>query len=308
MNRRLLTIVCLALACTGCTADVLGRMKGFDVVQIILSAPVQEAVERARNIGRLVAGIQVLILAFVCWYRVMVGAPWLSVMKDWLVGSLICTLVLTAAGTGAGLERWIWNLGVWLGETFSPGKGFLMESFDHAVGTHAQQILEIQAGAVPNVRADDSRAIEALAWQFSNPFNAGLVGLNAIAIYIMKMVMQVSYAWLIVFYWMLTPLVAPMVILPQTRGVFVGWLRTYISVALWPMFFAFTERLTLAIPWSAWLGASDGARDGWDLATSWFQGEIMLLVFNITFFFVYLSIPVASHLIVSGASRPFRSL
>jgi hypothetical protein len=34
----------------------------------------------------------------------------------------------------------------------------------------------------------------------------------------------------------------------------------------------------------------------------------MLLIFNITFFFVYLSIPVASDLIVSGASRPFRTL
>ena len=33
----------------------------------------------------------------------------------------------------------------------------------------------------------------------------------------------------------------------------------------------------------------------------------MLLIFNVAFFFVYLSIPVASYLIVSGASRPFRT-
>jgi hypothetical protein len=43
------------------------------------------------------------------------------------------------------------------------------------------------------------------------------------------------------------------------------------------------------------------------MATNWFQGELMLLIFNITFFFVYLSIPIASYLIVSGASRPFRN-
>ena len=183
-----------------------------------------------------------------------------------------------------------------------------MENFDKAVGRHAQQILDIQVNAVPNMRAEDSRALEAIAWQFSNPWVAGLVGVNAIGIYLMKMVMQVSYAWLIAFYWMLTPLVAPMVILPQTRNVFLGWLRTYISVALWPMFFAFAERLALAIPWSAWMGAMDGGTDSWELVTRWFQGEIMLLVFNVTFFFVYLSIPIASHLIVSGASRPFRSL
>ena len=126
--------------------------------------------------------------------------------------------------------------------------------------------------------------------------------------HIMKMVMQVSYAWLISFYWMLTPIVAPMVILPQTRGVFVGWLKTYVSVALWPMFFAFTERLALAIPWTVWMHSSQGAQGTLDIATSIAQGQIMLLVFNITFFFVYLSIPIASHLIVSGASRPFRTM
>ena len=120
--------------------------------------------------------------------------------------------------------------------------------------------------------------------------------------------MQVSYAWLISFYWMLTPIVAPMVILPQTRGVFLGWLKTYISVALWPMFFAFAERLALAIPWSAWIGAADGTTDIWQLTTNVLQGEAMLAIFNITFLFVYLSIPVASYLIVSGASRPFKML
>ena len=59
-----------------------------------------------------------------------------------------------------------------------------------------------------------------------------------------------------------------MVILLQTRGVFVGWLKTYVSVALWPMFFAFAERLALAIPWSARLGEFDGAVSSWDMATS----------------------------------------
>jgi hypothetical protein len=98
-----------------------------------------------------------------------------------------------------------------------------------------------------------------------------------------------------------------MVILPQTRSVFLGWLKTYISVALWPMFFAFAERLALAIPWSAWMGQFDGAVSSWQMATNWLQGELMLVIFNVTFFFVYLSIPIASYLIVSGASRPFRS-
>jgi hypothetical protein len=167
--------------------------------------------------------------------------------------------------------------------------------------------LTLQRG-LSGQEAEGWRLAQAFAWQLSSPYAAALIALNSIAIYIMKMVMQVSYAWLISFYWMLTPIVAPMVILPQTRGVFLGWLKTYISVALWPMFFAFAERLALAIPWGIWLNASQGAQNTWDIATSIAQGQIMLLIFNITFFFVYLSIPLASHLIVSGAARPFRTV
>ncbi len=307
MTKRLGIVLILALLSAGCTAEVLGRMKGFDVRQIILSLPVREAVEKAKSIGRVLAGIEALILAFVCWYRIHAGAHWLSITKDWFFGILVCAFVLTSAGTSGGLEYWIWSVGVYLGQQFNPTDGFLMENFNQAVGQHSGLFLLIQK-IVPTMSSEDQRAVEAVAWMFSSPYVSAFVGLNAIGIYIMKMVMQVSYAWLICFYWMAAPVVAPMVILPQTRGVFLGWLKTYVSVALWPMFFAFAERLALAIPWSAWIGAADGAGDGWSVVTSILQGEIMLLIFNVTFFLVYLSIPIASYMIVSGASRPFRML
>ncbi len=307
MRKKLGVVLVLALLSAGCTADILGRMKGFDVQQIIQSVPVHEAVEKAKSIGRVLAGIEALLLAFVCWYRIHAGAHWLSITKDWFVGILVCAFILTSAGTTAGLEQWIWRVGVYLGEQFNPTDGFLMENFNKAVGQHSELILTLQRLA-PNVGPGTQRIVEAIAWQFSSPYMAGFVALNAVAIYLMKMVMQVGYAWLISFYWMLTPLVAPMVILPQTRNVFLGWLKTYISVALWPMLFAFAERLALAIPWSAWLGLADGTTDTWALTVSVLQGEAMLAIFNITFFFVYLSIPIASYLIVSGASRPFRTL
>lgn len=307
MKHRLAAVLVLALLSTGCTAEILGRLKGFDVVQIIQSQPVLDAVMKARNVGRVLAGVEALILAFVCWYRIHVGAAWLSIAKDWLVGIVVCAFVLTTAGTSAGLEQWIWNAGVSLGQLFNPGTGYLWENLDKAVGTNAESILTIQKGLLGG-DTEGWRLAEAFAWQLSSPWAAFLIALNALAIYIMKMVMQVSYAWLISFYWMMAPLAAPMVILPQTRGVFLGWLKTYVSVALWPMFFAFAERLALAIPWSVWMNASQGAQGTWDIATSIAQGQIMLLVFNITFFLVYLSIPIASHLIVSGATRPFRTL
>ena len=79
MKKRLGTILVFALLSFGCTADVLGQMKGFDVTQIILSQPVVEAMLKGKNIGSVLAGIEALILAFVCWYRIQAGAAWLSV-------------------------------------------------------------------------------------------------------------------------------------------------------------------------------------------------------------------------------------
>ncbi len=90
MRARLTLVVLLAVLSAGCTADVLGRMKGFDVMQIVLSQPVVEAVTKARNIGRVLAGIEALILAFVCWYRIQAGAAWIAVTKDWFFGIFVC--------------------------------------------------------------------------------------------------------------------------------------------------------------------------------------------------------------------------
>jgi hypothetical protein len=301
-------IIAMALLSSGCTADVLGRLKGFDVIQIIQSAPVAEAVQKAKVIGRTLAGMEALILAFVCWYRIHTGGHWLNVTKDWFLGILVCAFVLTTAGTSAGVEQWIWKVGVYLGEQFTPAKGFLMENYNLAVGRAAQTILMLQNLAATNPGGSDGRVVEAVAWLYATPYVAVAVAINSVAIYVMKMVMQISYAWLISFYWMLTPIVAPMVILPQTRGVFVGWLKSFISICLWPMFFAFAERLALAIPWNAWIGTTDGAGSPFAMVGSIVQSELMMIIFNVAFFFVYLSIPIASHLIVSGASRPFRNL
>jgi hypothetical protein len=132
------------------------------------------------------------------------------------------------------------------------------------------------------------------------PVRGRVRGANAIAIYLMKMVMQVSYAWLISFC-DADPDGRPDGDPPQTRGVFLGWLKTHVAVALWPLFFA-SPSAWLSRSHGALAGEFDGAVTSWDMATSWFQGEF-IFIFNITFFFVYLSIPVASYLIVSGASR-----
>lgn len=110
------------------------------------------------------------------------------------------------------------------------------------------------------------------------------------------------------FYQMVGPLVVPFVILPQTRHVFIGWLRTFIALSLWPSLFALAERLAVAVPYSTWIG-TDGYTGGLISGIEVIMlGQFMFLVLNVVFFFVYLGIPVAAHLLVSGAARPFRGV
>jgi hypothetical protein len=39
--------------------------------------------------------------------------------------------------------------------------------------------------------------VESVAWLYATPYVAVAVAINTVAIYVMKMVMQISYAWLI---------------------------------------------------------------------------------------------------------------
>ena len=97
MKKRLCGILLLALLSFGCTADVLGRIKGFDVLQLIQSQPEGEAITKARNIGRVLATIEALILAFVCWYRIQAGAAWLF---------LVLPAVAVVAGCAGLMLAW----------------------------------------------------------------------------------------------------------------------------------------------------------------------------------------------------------
>ena len=127
---------------------------------------------------------------------------------------------------------------------------------------------------------------------------------NAVAIHVVKLVLQTSYVFLVAFYWALTPLVAPMAILPQTRHVFRGWVQSYVSVSLWPLFMAIVERLAAAIPWADWMGINGlDVGDYAGAVTHWAQGQFMLLVLNLVFLLVYVAIPVVSAKLVSGAVR-----
>lgn len=64
----------------------------------------------------------------------------------------------------------------------------------------------------------------------------------------------------------------------------------------------------MAVSYFTWIGTDryDGSLVSGIEAVM--QGQFMFLVLNVVFFFVYLGIPVAAHLLVSGAGRTFRGL
>ncbi|HWX23495.1 MAG TPA: hypothetical protein VN083_00570, partial [Vicinamibacteria bacterium] len=132
------------------------------------------------------------------------------------------------------------------------------------------------------------------------------IAANTAGIFLMRLILHVAFVWLVAFYRMVGPLAVPFVILPQTRHVFLGWLRTFVSIALWPWLFALAERLALAIPYSTWIGTDLYKGDLVSGINVIIQGQLMFLALNVVFFFVYLGIPIAAHLLVSGAGRPFR--
>jgi len=64
----------------------------------------------------------------------------------------------------------------------------------------------------------------------------------------------------------------------------------------------------VAVPSSTWIGTDVYHGDLIPGINAVVQGQIMFLALNVVFFFVYLGIPVASYLLVSGAGRALRGV
>jgi len=305
MKVRLLAIIALAVLSAGCT-EVLGRMEGLPLSVGLNQPLVNDAVRISATIGWQIAGALVILLGFHCWYRAMNGEPWIGLLKEYLGGLVVCIVLLATIPTGTGPIQWIVDAGLYLGDRFKPGSQALLVL--RQVITKYATILTEVVRRPPTPTEAAFRWIE--AWQFymSLPGFAVIVGINTAAVFLMRLVVQAAFVWLIAFYKMIGPLVAPLVILPQTRHIFVGWLKTFISIALWPWLFALAERLTVAIPYSTWVGTDVYNGSLVSGIEAMIQGQLMFLVLNVVFLLVYLGIPVAAHLLVSGAGRAFRGV
>jgi hypothetical protein len=296
--------VALSVLGTGCTA-VLGELDGLPLQTGLQQAPVTSAVQQAVALGFELASAFVVLLGFHCWYRAQHGDPWISLLKDYLGGTVVCIVLLETMRSGTGPVDWILKAGLALGETFSPGPHAL-DVLNQVVNRYGQIVLNVVQNPAAALPSAPYRFVEAWQYYMSFPLVAAAVAANATGIFVMRLILHVAFVWLVAFYRMMGPLAVPFVILPQTRHVFVGWLRTLVSISLWPWLFALAERLAVAIPYSTWIGTDTYAGDLVSGINVIVQGQLMFLALNVVFFFVYLGLPVAAHLLVSGAGRPFR--
>jgi hypothetical protein len=216
-----------------------------------------------------------------------------------------CVVLLNTFSSGAGPVQWLLDAGGFLGATFSPG-AHATEALSAVVSRYGQIVLAIVQAPSGSLSEAPYRFVEAWQYYLSFPIVAAAIALNATGIFVMRLILNVAFVWLVAFYKMVGPLAIPFVILPQTRSIFLGWLRTFASISLWPWLFALAERLAVAIPYSTWIGTDLYSGDIVSGINVIVQGQIMFLAINVVFFFVYLGIPVAAHLLVSGAGRPFR--
>jgi hypothetical protein len=72
------------------------------------------------------------------------------------------------------------------------------------------------------------------------------------------------------------------VVYPPTRSIFTSYMKSFLAVALWPMFFGIMESFLVALPMGTFLGTSQGGGAGWFAAMA--QGQIFLLILNWVFF------------------------
>lgn len=314
MNRKnLLALLAAAMLSSGCISQVtLGRMEGSVKPEQVLTRPeITNLIGRGVQVGQVATGALTVILCFICWYRATHGTPFVGHLKEWVLWVGLTVYLLATLRSGIfGPVMWLYQFGQYLGQLFSPPDGFLFGNHDAAVAKMAQFVSLVQRMA-PNTGPaglEAARMVESFAWWVLNPVAMMGIVLNGIAIHLFKLVLQVAYTFLLVFYWTLTPILAPLLVLPQTRHIFLGWVKSYASIALWPFFFAIAEHLAIAIPWSSWLGIENlSLANPVASVYDWTQGQLMLIVLNIAFLAVYASIPIVSSRIVNGASQPFRA-
>ena len=312
MKKRLLLACAFASITCGCTPDTFQAIQiSVKPSELLSQGPILQAVAQGRVIGSEIASTALLLLGLYLWYQAQKGQPWVTILKESIWGGVIAGWLLATAGNvAAGPEQWIYNAGQWLGTTVGPPDGYMMGQYKGLIQALFQLFQSI------NKPLDDAsqlpvRVAQAVSYVVTNLNGGSLIVLNSLGVWLIKGVVGLAYTYLIALYWVILPFVAWTAILPPTRGVLVGWFRSYISIALWPMFWGIADQINIALFQTAGFGSRGvaGSSDLVSVAVHLGQSQVMFLMFNIATLFVYfVVIPVISWKIVSGSSQPVSSL
>jgi hypothetical protein len=301
----------LLLATCGCTPETFQQIHiSVKPSEVLSQPPIMEAVQQAARSGAQLAGTAILLLGIYLWYKAYQGQPWITIIKESVWGAVVCAFLLGTSGSFVkGPAIWIYNTGQWLGTAFGPPDGYMQTAFRGLLDN------EWALFSAMNQPHDDAslggvRIAQALSAFATTVNGAQAILLNTLGSWFVKELASLAYVYLMALYWVLLPLVAWTAILPTTRNVVIGWFKCYISIALWPLFWAIADRINLALFASAGFGLRGVTASGdfLEMAKALAQAQTMFLLFNVATVLIYATIPVASYKIVSGASDSMTSL
>ncbi len=301
--RRLLLALCVALGSSGCVdQEVLKSFAELDVRNTVLAnnPALTGLMAQGAAVGRTFSGAALVLLCLVLGFRAYQGQPWLALAKECCIGGLVCAWLLTTYTFESGPVRYLATTG-WMFYDQTTGEKSLFSVLIPRLARDANWMQDFQESVDriqdPQVRQQAMVRV----FQFSQPFWTSLFGTNVLWIFILRYILLATYAFLIAFYWVLTPYVVWTVVLPQTRPVFKGFVQSYVAVCIWPLLLGVVERLIGALPWDAWLPpiSAEPLRG----ASDWTHNQLVLFSMNAVFLSAVASIPVVASKMVSGAVR-----
>jgi len=310
-----LRIALLAASCAaamGCTPEALGQIDSSFQASAVLMAPanpILQGVETARRLGRELAGAAVGLLGLYLWYLAHEGRPWVVVLKESFLGIALAGWVLSTAGTPLGVERWIFTSASFLQTQFAPEPALFQQAATGLVNAQTELFTEVVNRPMEDASDPAVRVAQAAAWFATQETSALFFWINGLGVLLIKEWGALAYVFVSGLSWVLLPLVAWTAILRPMRGVFFGWLRTYVAIALWPMLWGIADRIVLAMLGSTGFGLGGLDRGNLvDVVVALGRNQVMYALVNLATLGAYASVPVLSYKIVSGATSSLTSL
>ena len=319
---RLIVLLGLVVMNTGCFAvdeKLLTELSKADItIERALFQPsggVENLVKRGVKTGWVMTVVALLVLALYLAGKFLMekeGQVSLrALIKENLWWLVVCFFFLTNIGSGQngggyGLIQGIYRAGEELGELYEPAGGFVTASEGRRAAYQQQAIYALTAQSEASKVSGEDIGFLGLLWRSSaqelmERNTASGNALLALTLPVVRSVAKISMMVLIIIYWTLTPLMAPLLLLPFTRPIFASWLKSYISICLWPMFFGLIETIASFLPWEAFTHIGT-LHNPLTVLTAMTTNGTALVMLDLTLFMLYITVPLISAKIVNQGS------